>query len=285
VIGGGCLLDTAAFAAALLNASVTLVPTTLLAMVDASLGGKTGVNFPPFGKNQVGLFQNPSRIEIWHSWLETLPGDLLRAQASECLKHAWLRGDRALLDSVTQAITHPQQGRAWQSLLAPLSRVKLEIIDEDPSEDAKRRVLNLGHTLGHALETRSLELSSPEQALHHGEAVALGLSFALELSKAYAGLPEKSYQRLRESLLQSGVMPSAKRLEAALGQSCLGPLHADERLWQLLAQDKKRQSAMTDWVLMKDFGMPHEGSVAGKWTVALTREEVVRVWSRSQEYP
>jgi 3-dehydroquinate synthase len=175
--GGGVLTDMAGLAAALFLRGVAWQswPTTLLAQVDAGLGGKTGVNLEA-GKNLAGAFHPPARLVACRAFLATLPP---RQQASgfwEVLKMALVAGDAAwakdLLDQVV-----PEAGDLARAL-----ELKAEVVHEDPQERGARRLLNLGHTLGHALESAS------DYRLLHGEAVGLGLLAALDLAEA-EGLP------------------------------------------------------------------------------------------------
>ncbi|MDE3270272.1 MAG: hypothetical protein OYH77_08345, partial [Pseudomonadota bacterium] len=148
IVGGGILLDVACFAAALSGAKTTLLPTTLTAMLDASVGGKTGVNFPPFGKNQVGAFHFSERVIINPTWLQTLPQRQLLAGAWEAVKHAIIAADIEMLNAW---LTWSGDITALPDLQANLA-VKIGIISTDAGETGLRRVLNFGHTLGHALE-------------------------------------------------------------------------------------------------------------------------------------
>lgn len=177
IIGGGITCDIAAFAAHLAGVEFTLVPTSLLAMVDASLGGKTGVNFPPYGKNLVGAFAFPQKVLIFTSWLQTLPNEEFYSGASECIKHALLRGDKDFMESVAEAFAVKDISKVC-TLMESLIQVKANIVQRDPFEKGERAFLNLGHTLAHALEAIS-------PRLRHGEAVAVGILFEAMLSNQF----------------------------------------------------------------------------------------------------
>ncbi len=177
IIGGGVLGDIASFAAALERKTFSFVPTTLVSMIDSSVGGKTGVNLSPFGKNLVGLFAFPSAVYIYPEFLGTLPDREWRAGQFEALKHAVLTGDRKLFYAVDNL--SKQNLITWQ-MLADLIRVKADIIQQDPYDLGVRSTLNLGHTFGHALEAYALEKN---MEMRHGEAVGIGLMFALKLSQ------------------------------------------------------------------------------------------------------
>lgn len=174
-IGGGVTIDLAGFAAGLLGLGHVNVPTTLLAMVDAAIGGKTGVNFPPYGKNQVGLFHFPEQVVICPEFLKTLPVDEVRSGAAECLKHAILARDLTLFD---QWVLMARDGHGAVSgdldSIVKIARMKEAFIEGDPFErSGDRELLNLGHTIAHALEAVAQGTGS---AVRHGSAVAFGLA-------------------------------------------------------------------------------------------------------------
>lgn len=181
-IGGGATCDFAALIAHLLGrgAPLILVPTTLLAQVDASVGGKCAINTAA-GRNLVGAFHPAIDVLIDPSWLESLPVEEYRSGAAELLKTALL-GDAALF---REASEHPKLG--LDAIYRAIA-IKAQIVAEDPFEKDKRRLLNLGHTLGHALESAS------HFKMRHGEAVAMGIGAASRLSEA-KGLIQASQLR------------------------------------------------------------------------------------------
>ncbi|HSZ83006.1 MAG TPA: 3-dehydroquinate synthase [Polyangia bacterium] len=179
-VGGGAATDHAGFAAAVYLRGVrfALVPTTLLAMVDASVGGKTAVDLPA-GKNLVGAFHQPSAVVADLGFLDTLPAREVRAGLAEVVKCAFI-ADAPLL---TILETAPQgDGKlpieTAAELVARAVRVKAEVVAEDETEGGRRAILNFGHTVGHALEAAS------GYGLLHGEAVGLGMLAALSLGEA-----------------------------------------------------------------------------------------------------
>jgi 3-dehydroquinate synthase len=183
-IGGGAATDHAGFAAAVYLRGVrfALVPTTLLAMVDASVGGKTAVDLPA-GKNLVGAFHQPSSVVADLGFLETLPPRELRAGLAEVVKCGFI-ADPALLalceslpPGATASAASLPSGAAAE-MVARAVRVKAEVVAEDETESGRRAILNFGHTVGHALEAAS------NYGLLHGEAVGLGMIAALELGEA-----------------------------------------------------------------------------------------------------
>ena len=177
-VGGGVLTDLAGLAAALYMRGVAWQawPTTLLSMADAGLGGKTGADLPT-GKNLVGAFHPPKRLVACASFLATLPERQLESGRYELLKTAMLLGDQDWMDALLGA---DPAGLVWiERALA----FKAGVVHRDPTEQGERRLLNLGHTLGHALESAS------GYALLHGEAVGLGLLAACLLSEAQGQKP------------------------------------------------------------------------------------------------
>ncbi len=170
-VGGGMIGDLGGYAASCYKRGIDFiqVPTSLLSMVDASVGGKTGVNFAHF-KNQVGLFRDPAAVFIHPSFLQTLPERELLSGYAEVLKHC-LIADRSRWEYLIEVADISQI--EWSGLIADSVRVKLAIVTEDPFEKGPRKALNFGHTVGHALESFYMEDSSA--TLLHGEAVLLGM--------------------------------------------------------------------------------------------------------------
>ena len=197
-VGGGVLTDLAGLASALYLRGVAWQawPTTLLSMADAGLGGKTGADLPA-GKNLVGAFHPPQRLVACTGFLGTLPGRQMENGRYELIKTALLLGDAEWLD----ALLSPAPVRtAWieRALL-----FKAEIVHRDPTEKGERRLLNLGHTLGHALESAS------GYALLHGEAVGMGLIAACHLSES---LGSKPFPRAVTGALAARLTPLAPHL-------------------------------------------------------------------------
>lgn len=270
VIGGGLLADTAAFAAALTGRPFRLVPTTLLAMLDACVGGKTGVNFPPFGKNQVGLFAFPEEVVISPRWLETLPPREIKAGLAEGFKHTLISGDRALASRLSAFDPTKDSIKPY---LRPLIQVKADIIAQDPTEQGLRAVLNLGHTLAHAIE-RIAHMRGSD--LLHGEAVSVGLLFMLEISRELGYLPLNVYAEMRSLLIGSRFLLSREELQRSLGSEDLGALSS--QLIEGIAQDKKNVGqGSSEWVLLKDWGKPEEHQ--GRYTTSVPHSEFRRIYS------
>lgn len=185
IVGGGICCDIAAFVGSLLNLKISLIPTTLLALVDAGLGGKTGVNHHIAGKNQIGLFADIEAIFCVQEFLTTLPRALILDGVAEILKHAWLSGKYQEWKPAISALISPSlesvliERRTLDLILENLN-FKKRIVIADPREAHLRVMLNLGHTLAHLLETLNLNLelraeNQPHLHLSHGIAVSYGL--------------------------------------------------------------------------------------------------------------
>jgi 3-dehydroquinate synthase len=220
-IGGGAATDHAGFAAAvyLRGVKFALVPTTLLAMVDASVGGKTAVDLPA-GKNLVGAFHQPSAVVADLGFLDTLPAREVRAGLAEVAKCGFI-ADPPLLDILETA---PAAGPLPLATLAEVVgrsvRVKAEVVAEDETEGGRRAILNFGHTVGHALEAAS------NYGLLHGEAVALGMLAALSLGEARGvGTPALT-ARARALLARLGLPTD---LEARLSADVLARVTVDKK--------------------------------------------------------
>ncbi|MBN1890107.1 MAG: 3-dehydroquinate synthase, partial [Thermoflexales bacterium] len=207
-------------------------PTTLLAMTDSSVGGKTGVDLPQ-GKNLVGAFKQPAVVIMDPQVLSTLPLVEFRAGMAEVIKHAVI-GEPGLFAEL-EALA-PQSPRTLPAvLLARSLKVKIAIVEEDPYEQGRRAALNLGHTAGHALERLS------DYSLRHGEAVGLGLLVAARLA-AELGWADRSLLERLEALLAAWGLP-------------LVPLpFPPEAVWEAMAHDKKRRGRALRWVLPRAVG-------------------------------
>jgi len=237
-LGGGVTGDVAGFAAATYMRGVRLVqaPTTLLAMVDASVGGKTGVDIPQ-GKNLVGSFKQPELVAIDPSVLTTLPDEEMHCGLAEVIKHG-LIGDPTLFAELEATEAEPplrwEQERGADRIARAL-RVKIDVVEEDPFEKDRRTVLNLGHTVGHGLERLS------GFCLRHGEAVSIGMvaaaRIAAELDRADRSLVERI-----EAVLAAWELPVR----------C--PPHDAEAVWSALTHDKKKRGDLLRWVLPCSIG-------------------------------
>ncbi len=172
IVGGGVVCDMGALAASLLKRGMDyyLFPTTLLAQVDASVGGKAAVNYKGY-KNQIGCFSSPKEVIINPDFLKTLPQRHLNSGFFEMLKHGIISDDNHFADLLA---VKPINANTISPFIWPSLQLKIAVVQDDPYEHNLRKALNFGHTIGHALEAFSLKNNS-ENYLLHGEAVALGM--------------------------------------------------------------------------------------------------------------
>ena len=200
-LGGGAATDVAGFAAAtwLRGVSIIHVPTTLLGMVDAAIGGKTGINTEA-GKNLVGAFHQPRAVLVDLTTLNTLPRNELVAGMAEVVKAGFI-ADPVILDIIEgdpQAAVDPT-GPALPELIRRAVAVKAEVVAADEKESQLREILNYGHTLGHAIERRE------DYGWRHGAAVSVGLMFAAELARLAGRLDDATAERHRRVLTSLGL--------------------------------------------------------------------------------
>jgi 3-dehydroquinate synthase len=252
-VGGGVLTDTAGFAAAIFMRGIdwVAVPTTLLAMVDAAIGGKTGVNLVE-GKNLVGAFWPPQLVVIDVETLSTLPERELRAGMAEVIKTAWI-GDQELLDLI------PADGKTlspekWQKLVMRCVAVKARVVGEDEREAGKRAALNLGHTLGHALEA-----ATGYTRFLHGEAIAWGMLAAARLGRRHDLISKEGEETISAAVATLGPLPSLADIDGEAIRSHIG-------------RDKKRHSEGIAWVLPTDDGIALDQRVADEEALEVFRE-------------
>jgi len=177
-IGGGVIGDMGGFCAAVYKRGIDFIqiPTTLLSQVDASVGGKLGIDFQGF-KNHIGVFQLPESVLIDPGFLKTLPEREIRSGFAEIVKHC-LIADKEKWEEISHKDFDEQN---WADLIAHSVKIKQTVVDEDPTEKGLRKILNFGHTLGHAVETHFLGKKA-NQRLFHGEAIAVGMVMESYLS-------------------------------------------------------------------------------------------------------
>jgi 3-dehydroquinate synthase len=240
-LGGGVIGDLVGHVAATFQRGVRFVqaPTTLLAQVDAAIGGKVALDFRA-GKNYVGTFYQPWLVVADLKTLDTLPGRELRSGAAEIAKYAFLCGGEMLERSERLAGGGLVAGRVSQELVASCVRYKLAVVADDEREETGRRaVLNLGHTLGHAIEA-----ATGFSRFSHGEAVALGLRAVLWLSRRLCGLSSLDEER-GLALLDGLGLPSGLTGTAA------------DDIAALTRRDKKAGREGVRYVLLDALGAPH----------------------------
>ncbi len=248
--GGGSVGDLGGFVAGcfLRGIEVVQVPTTLLAQVDAAIGGKTAIDLAG-GKNTVGLFHHPRRVISDTALLATLPPAELRSGLVEVVKMASLLSP-PLFDLVEARLDHLLAGdaEALAPVVAGATAAKCEVVERDPEEGDYRRILNFGHTLGHAIES---QLSY--RGLRHGEAVAYGMLFAVRLAES-RGLEVGFGERLKSLLGRFDLPP-------------LPPLDPAE-LQALMSRDKKATESGLTWVLPRSIGQGEMVAGIGRRQIA-----------------
>lgn len=194
ILGGGMLLDLGAFAAATYKRGISFIsiPTTLLAMTDASIGGKCGINFNHH-KNQIGLFTESDEILIDTAFLNSLPDKEIRSGYAEIIKHAII-SDAELWSLIETDINKME----WQEIVEKSAKIKLKIVEEDFKESGLRKILNYGHTVGHILESYGFENS--ERKRLHGEAIAEGMVIEAFLAYQKFKLSESDLKQICEKI-------------------------------------------------------------------------------------
>ncbi len=234
-LGGGVIGDMVGFAAATYQRGVDFVqvPTTLLAQVDSSVGGKTGVNHP-LGKNMIGAFKQPEAVFIDTRTLETLPDRELSAGLAEVLKYGLIEDIRFLdwLEENWSSLLRRDESTLREAI-ARSCRIKADVVAEDEREQGRRAILNLGHTFGHAIETQT-----GYSEWLHGEAVATGMLMALDLSARLGWINGELQLRVEQLLTQAGLptrTPGGMTAEAFM---------------KLMARDKKVLSGQLRLVLL-----------------------------------
>ena len=232
-IGGGTITDLGGFAASTYKRGIKFinVPTTLLAMVDAAIGGKTAIDFGG-AKNQIGTFAEAEEVLVDPVFLTTILRRDILSGLAEMLKYGFI-ADVQLLEADLEN---------YQEYILRAGEIKREIVAQDPYESGLRKILNFGHTFGHAIESHSLTTDGP---LFHGEAMALGMAASLWLSVKQCGLDEtvlKDYEKRLPMLLSEAELDLTK--------------DEIEPIMSYLVHDKKNKAAIPQFVLLETIGRP-----------------------------
>jgi 3-dehydroquinate synthase len=248
VLGGGVLGDLGGFCAATYKRGIdfVLMPTTLLAQVDASIGGKLGIDFLNY-KNHIGVFCEPAATLISPAFLKTLPERELRSGFAEVIKHC-LISDKGMWDSIR---SKPFQSQDWDSLIQHSVSFKKEVVKNDPKEKGLRKVLNFGHTVGHALESYFLNSGN---RIFHGEAIAIGMIAESFIACKKRLISESELNQITAYLKQtySAVTLPANR----------------NGILELMSQDKKNRGNKILMALTEGIGR-------AKWDVEVSLDEIV----------
>ena len=239
-IGGGVITDLGGFVASTFKRGIAYIniPTTLLAMVDASVGGKTGVDLGHL-KNQIGVISTPDIVLIDTQYLNTLAANQMRSGLAEMLKHGLITGE-----AYRNKFTDPKHLDLTDldTLIYESVLIKKNVVDQDPRENGLRKTLNFGHTLGHAIESYFLSHKS-KTTLLHGEAIAIGMVLACYLSSKILDFPMKQTETIKN-----------------LFYSFYNKVIIDEQdyapIMDLLKYDKKNNHGNINFVLLKHIGDP-----------------------------
>lgn len=239
-LGGGVVTDLGGFVAATFKRGISCihVPTTLLAMVDAAVGGKNGVNLDAL-KNQIGVIRPPEMILTDTSFLQTLPPAEMRSGLAEMLKHGLISDEnywKKLCNLQDLDLTDLDQ------LILESIEIKEDIVIKDPNEQGLRKSLNFGHTLGHAIESYFLE-EPTKQKLLHGEAVAIGMVLAAYLSAKTENFSEE-------------ILHEIKKVITSIYGKVEITLADQEKILEFMKFDKKNEGGKINFVLLRQIGEP-----------------------------
>lgn len=239
-LGGGVIGDVTGFVGSIYMRGIPViqVPTTLLAQVDSAIGGKTAVDTDA-GKNLIGTFSQPQAVFIDLAFLATLPDDQLRSGLAEVIKYGAIEAPELLAEIETAAAAGALRDPAFlERVVTAACRIKKGFVELDEQDRGLRRILNFGHTVGHAVEAAS------GYALSHGEAVAIGMVAAADLSQRRHGLAEADRARI-VALIRALGLPD--RIPAGLDL---------DEIQMRLKRDKKKEGEKIQFVLLKKLGVP-----------------------------
>lgn len=233
-IGGGLITDIGGFAASCFKRGIRCIniPTTLLAQVDASVGGKTGINFNGL-KNEIGTFSIPELVIIDNTFLKTLPLRQVLSGYAEMLKHALLAGEDALAEVMNADLKQVGES-GFLELIRKSVAVKAAVVEADPKEKGIRKALNFGHTIGHAIESVAIE---QDMEIYHGDAVAYGMVVELYLSMKKLGFETRHYEAVRRLVEER--FPRYRAVAVP------------EKLYSLMLHDKKNEQDGVNFTLLR----------------------------------
>lgn len=234
-LGGGVICDMGGFCAATYKRGIDFIniPTTLLSQVDASIGGKLGIDFDGL-KNHIGVFKDPKFVIINPAFVKTLDNRQVRSGYAEIIKHS-LIADKNIWHSITQKKIEDGD---WETFVTRSIEIKYKVVQEDPLEKGIRKILNFGHTIGHAIESHYLETEVP---LLHGEAIAIGMICEAYLSQQLAGLTENEFKEIESFIFQ-------------LYGSVNIPETAISKIAEATLQDKKNENSEIKCTLISAIG-------------------------------
>ncbi|MDX2190122.1 MAG: 3-dehydroquinate synthase [Bacteroidota bacterium] len=240
-LGGGVIGDMGGFCAATYKRGLKFIqiPTTLLSMVDASVGGKLGIDFKNF-KNHIGVFQIPEAVIIYPGFINTLPFGEVRSGFAEVIKHCLIQDAKAWMEIKKITPTDLQNKKFdWHHWIKHSVAIKSKVVDKDPQESGLRKILNFGHTIGHAVESYFLEI--PEKKLLHGEAIAIGMICESYLSMKTGNISEKDCKEISNYLI------------SIYGKNKITKAEIDSII-PLTLQDKKNSNGKVKLALLNKIG-------------------------------
>lgn len=235
-LGGGVIGDMGGFCAAAFKRGISFIniPTTLLAMVDASIGGKLGIDFENY-KNHIGFFRHPDAVLIDPVFLQTLDIRELRSGFAEVIKHS-LIADKSYWPNVAN---HAFENQDWNAHISHSIEIKKAVVEADPTESGYRKILNFGHTIGHAIESHFLKI--PGKKLLHGEAIAVGMICESWISNQLTGLDKKDLKQITDFIL------------SVFGKVAISRENV-ESIITLCQQDKKSEKGKIRFSLLESLG-------------------------------
>ena len=259
-IGGGVVGDLAGFVAAtyLRGVNFIQVPTTLLAQVDSSVGGKTAVNHK-LGKNLIGAFYQPKAVFIDLETLKTLPEREIKSGLGEVVKYGIIRDEKflAYLENNVEKILN-RDAEIFSEIVRRSCEIKAEVVGKDEKESGLRRILNFGHTIAHAVEEET-----NYKKYRHGEAVSIGMMGAAFISEELGKISAAEVQRLKNLLESLKLETSCENLDA-------------DKIYKATFRDKKTLGGKINWVLMKNFGEVEISSDVSENVVKNSLKKILR---------
>ena len=244
--GGGSVSDHVGFVASIFKRGIRYIniPTTLIGMIDASIGGKTAINIDSL-KNQIGTFYHPSKIFIDINLIDIMPDSVINDGLGEMFKYAILDG-KEMMDTFQEYLDSRDRD-LLNSLILRCCNFKLNVISIDEKDRGLRKTLNLGHTFGHAIEKHF----SDKDLLLHGEAISIGMAYAAKFSSSHGELPQKECEEIINLLKYYGLPTSLEDIEGNISQ---------EEIMTLMKHDKKRNNEKNTLILLKEIGKAYINS-------------------------
>ncbi len=236
-LGGGVITDMGGFVASTYKRGIDFIniPTTLLSQIDASVGGKTGIDFEGL-KNMIGVFNEPKGVFIYPPFLKTLDKRQMLSGYAEALKHALIKDADYWIDLQTDYLSNAEN---WEQLITQSVRIKNDIVLADPFEKNERKLLNFGHTIGHAVESCSLK--KDELPLLHGEAIAIGMVCEAFISCKHLNLSEEDLNNIAKTIISI-------YSKYEIDDSCY------HELIELMKNDKKNENDTINFTLLNKIG-------------------------------